>query len=138
VAAELASGRLTLDAVGRRLSSLVSAGFPVVARAEFAEPGVVVEGVVVTVDRFGNLITNIGVPSDVASTASTVSTLMEFRVEVEGVTVPVGGTYADVAVGAHVALINAFDVLEIAQRDGDAARSLGLGRGARVRLRRPD
>ncbi len=48
--------------------------------------------------------------------------------------VPWRRTYADVAVGALVALDNAHGDLEIALRDGNAAERLGAGPGTRVRV----
>jgi S-adenosylmethionine hydrolase len=43
-------------------------------------------------------------------------------------------TYGEARAGELVALINAFEVVEVAQVNGDAARALGVGRGASVRL----
>jgi S-adenosylmethionine hydrolase len=76
-------------------------------------------GEVIAVDRFGNAITNlVGARTGVVAAA--------------GRPVPVRGTYADVAVGAPVALTGSSGLLEIAVRDGSASRSLGLDRGATV------
>jgi S-adenosylmethionine hydrolase len=88
-----------------------------------------IEGRVVTVDRFGNLITNIAAGLlDRAAFAGAV-------VEVGGARAPLRETYSDVEPGALVALVNAFDVLEVAERDGDAATSLGIGRETTVLVR---
>jgi S-adenosylmethionine hydrolase len=46
-------------------------------------------------------------------------------------------TYAEAEPGELLALVNAFGVLEIAQRDGSAERRLGVTRGARVELGEP-
>jgi len=43
-------------------------------------------------------------------------------------------TYADASPGELVALINAFGTVEVARRDGDASRTLGLTRGQTVRV----
>jgi S-adenosylmethionine hydrolase len=45
------------------------------------------------------------------------------------------GTYSEAEPGECVALVSSFDTLEVAQRDGNAARALGLGRGEVVRVR---
>jgi S-adenosylmethionine hydrolase len=51
--------------------------------------------------------------------------------------VPLGRTYADSAAGAVLALVGSSGLVEIAVRDGSAARTLGLTRGARVILQPP-
>lgn len=85
-----------------------------------------VEGEVVTVDRFGNLISNID--------ASHVHERRATEVAIGDRIVPLRRTYGDAAAGELLALINAFDSLEIAERDGAAERRLGLSLGAKVRL----
>ena len=122
VAADLAAGRIAPRDVGPELTDPV----PAASRgpAVFEDR---VEGRVVTVDRFGNLITNIG--------EEFIDATRESRIEVGSLTLAVRGTYADVASGEYVALVNAFGTIEVAKRDGDAAASLGLGRGVRVLLR---
>jgi S-adenosylmethionine hydrolase len=121
LAAELAAGRLAKEGVGPRLASLAP---PVVPRAARTASGVA--GTVVTVDRFGNLITNVEA-ADLPGRAT--------RVLLDGVALPLGRSYADAAVGAAIALVNAWGVVEIAVRDGDASRALGKGRGAAVSVR---
>jgi len=120
VAAELASGRLRPPDVGPRVDALVPGGFPPSIQA-----GGVTQGEVVTVDHFGNLITNVTAhPS-----------LLGATVELGSSSLPLVGTYGEASPGALVALINAFDVVEIAQRDGNAERFTGLGRGTKVLVR---
>jgi S-adenosylmethionine hydrolase len=48
--------------------------------------------------------------------------------------VPVRRTYADARIGEPVAVVGSTGFIEIAIRDGDAARTLQLSRGARVVL----
>jgi S-adenosylmethionine hydrolase len=123
VAAELAAGRIAPEDVGGRALELTPDERPVsVRRADR------VEGVVIAVDRFGNLVTNI----DGAAALS----LPDAVVEIGTLAVPLRKTYADVSPDAYVALIGAFDVVEIACRNGDAARTLGIERGAAVVVRR--
>lgn len=94
---------------------------PIVRRTREAvrrDDGAII-GEVIAVDRFGNAITNlVGARSGVVAAA--------------GRPVPVRATYADVAVGAPVALTGSSGLLEIAVRDGSAARIMGLERGATV------
>jgi S-adenosylmethionine hydrolase len=79
---------------------------------------------VLWVDRFGNLVTN--APGDPAA--------LPLRAEVAGRVVPFVATYAAAEPGALVALVDSFGLCEVAVRGGSAARTLGLGRGASVRI----
>ncbi len=88
--------------------------------------GDALRGEVVHVDRFGNLVTNLAVAPSWAGA----------RVELaDGRVLPFARTYADVAPGTLLALRGSSGLLEIAQRDGSAARALGAGRGLVVLLR---
>ena len=81
-----------------------------------------IAGMVMTIDRFGNAITN----------------LLGARggmVEVNGLSLPVQRTYAEVGTGEPVALVGSSGFVEIAVRDGSAAMALSLARGDRVVLR---
>jgi S-adenosylmethionine hydrolase len=91
-----------------------------------------VSGVVVHVDRFGTLVTN--VPAEwVASAVALGGTA---SVELGGRPAgPVRRTYGDVASGDVVALIGSGGTLEISVRDGSAAERLGGTRGTPVRVR---
>jgi S-adenosylmethionine hydrolase len=86
------------------------------------------EGRVIHVDGFGNLITSLGaelVPPDAA-------------IELEGtggVYHPVlARTFSDVAAGALVAYVGSGGQLEIARRNGSAADHVGAVRGSIVRV----
>ena len=82
----------------------------------------IVEGQVITVDRFGNAVTNLMVAHGGV-------------VELGELVLPVRRTYADVAPGSPIALSGSSGLVEIAVRDGSAAQLLGLTRGATVLLR---
>jgi hypothetical protein len=82
-------------------------------------------GVVLKVDRFGNLITNIA--GGEANGGS---------VEIAGAQAVRAVTYADVERGRLVAYTGSAGYLEVAVRDGSAASLLSVGRGVRVRARR--
>jgi hypothetical protein len=84
-----------------------------------------VRGRVVSVDGFGNLITDVAADL-LAGPAGAWSALLA------GSEVAVRGTYAEVEPGELVALVSSFGLLEIARRDGDAARALGAGPGDEV------
>lgn len=86
-------------------------------------------GVVVAVDRFGNLLTNVpgGWLTDGAG-----------PVEVAGEVVPLRSTYVEATPGGLLALVSSDGRLEIAVRDGSAAERLGAGAGAGVRVRLPE
>jgi S-adenosylmethionine hydrolase len=81
-----------------------------------------IEGEVIFVDRFGNAVTNlVGVRGG--------------TIEVGTLMIDLRRTYAEVQTGQPVALVGSSGLVEIAVRDGDAARVLGLRRGTVVALR---
>jgi S-adenosylmethionine hydrolase len=49
---------------------------------------------------------------------------------------PLLGAYAEATPGALLALVNSYGLVELAVRDGNAARQLGLGLGDHFRLER--
>jgi S-adenosyl-L-methionine hydrolase (adenosine-forming) len=122
VAAELAAGRCTPESLGEPVSALVPAWVD--------EPAVEphsVSGVIITIDHFGNLITNIEAGH-----------LERFRLPIVNAgnhAFPLLRTYGDAKPGDYLALINSFGVLEIARAEQSAAESLGLSRGAPVVIR---
>jgi S-adenosyl-L-methionine hydrolase (adenosine-forming) len=88
-----------------------------------------IQGEVIQVDRFGNLITNI----PAAWVRELGRSGQGVAVRVEDVSAgPLRRTYGDVPVGSLVALIGSLSLLEISVRDGHGARSLGAERGSRV------
>jgi hypothetical protein len=121
LAAELAAGRLHPEALGPVIPALVPGWLdqPVLAGGQLS-------GAVMTVDHFGNLLTNLDAWL-VAQVATPV-------VCVGGREIPLRRTYSDVTPGEYVALINSFGVLEVARAENSAADGLGVGRGAPVVL----
>lgn len=101
-------------------------------RLEFPEPvrreDGSIETEVLLVDHFGNLISGFAPGAGEADIAGRV-------VDIAGRRVAVRRTYAEVEPGELVALVDSYGHLEVAQRDGDAARTLRLGRGAPMTLR---
>ncbi|HET7551726.1 MAG TPA: SAM-dependent chlorinase/fluorinase [Gemmatimonadaceae bacterium] len=81
-------------------------------------------GEVISVDRFGNLITNI-----VAMNGGSV--------DIAARSLEVRRAYADVRAGELTALVGSLGFVEIAVRDGSAAATLEVGRGAPVLLHPP-
>lgn len=119
VAAELAAGRLRFSDLGPKATDLTPA---------WVDPPEVeahqVHGVVVVVDNFGNLITNIDQ-----------KVLERFRVPcvmAGGHKVPVKRVYAQMKPGEYLALVNSLGVLEIARAEQSASDGLNLSRGAPV------
>jgi S-adenosyl-L-methionine hydrolase (adenosine-forming) len=116
-------------ALGHRLESLGAPFTGAALRLQVTEPhyeGKSVVGEVLYVDRFGTLITNL-TPELVPSYAT---------LEIEGIDAgPLRRTFGDVATGGLVAYIGSGGDVEIAVRDGSAARRLGIGVGGRVRAR---
>jgi S-adenosylmethionine hydrolase len=80
----------------------------------------------VAVDHFGNLITDV--------TAAEVAARGAQGVAIAGRRVPLCRTYRDVEPGRALALINSYDLLEVAVCEGNAAAALAAGRGAAVEL----
>lgn len=119
LAAELAAGRLLPAGLGPPGAELVPGWLegPRVAAGQ-------VIGTVVTIDHFGNLITNIE--------ASHLQGLAHPVVRVAGREFALRRTYSDVRPGDCLALVNSFGVVEIAQAERSAAEGLGLARGAPV------
>ena len=90
-----------------------------------------VDGVVLHVDHFGNLITNID--DQVLRTLGNGVTIHVAGATIDGM----AGTYADVAHGALCAIVGSTGRLEISVNGGSAAAVLSAARGtsAHVRLR---
>jgi Uncharacterized conserved protein len=115
-AAALAQG-IALDALGELLADPVIRRTPEATRRDDGA----VQGVVITIDRFGNAVTN----------------LMAWRggvVAVGNRRLPLARAYGDVARGTPIALVGSSGLVEIAVREGNAARELGLTRGSEVVL----
>lgn len=88
--------------------------------------GKVVVGEVIYVDRFGNLVTNL--------TAEFVPPYAVLEAESLAIG-PLRTTFGDVPPGNLIAYLGSGGQVEIAVRDGSAARRLGLGVGGRVKAR---
>lgn len=130
IAAELAAGRIAPPRLGARVQDLqvpASAGEAAASEMPGSPGDSTLAGAIVTVDHFGNLI------SDIESVR--LASLGDLRVSIGGRTVPLRRTYGDAQPGEVVALVNSFDVLEVAQVGGSAAATLGIGRGAPVVVR---
>ena len=121
LAAELAAGRLAVGAMGPPARELIPSW---VDAPQVSRQGI--EGIVMTMDNFGNLITNID--------ATLLRSFSQPNVTISGRTVPLRRTYGDMKPGDYLALINSFDVLEIARAEQSAAQGLGVERGAPVRV----
>ena len=122
LAAELAAGRVAPEQLGRPIEQLVPAW---VDAAEASADRVA--GVVITIDHFGNLITNI----DSRLLEGWVEPIVHAGREV----LSLRRTYGDMRPGESMALVNSFGVLEIAVAEGRACDALGLSRGAPVIVR---
>lgn len=119
VAAAIACGQHKIEDLGPLVSDFVPSW---VDEPTVAPQGV--SGVVITIDTFGNLVTNID--------QEHLAGLGEPVIRAGGREFPLQRTYGDSMPGQHLALINSFGVLEIATAEGSAATSLGIERGAPV------
>lgn len=121
-------GRLSL---GARLRSL---GDPVadpvrleLPRPRSTAPGVM-EGEVIAVDRWGNLVTSLTAEALGEGGVRRSAAIRVGRRTVHGI----GAYYAQAAAGAPIALINSNGHLEVAVNRGDAAKTFHARRGTRV------
>ena len=118
VAGLLACGQIAFAQLGPNAAELVTGVLPEPVLASGAA-----RGEVVVIDRFGNLITNLEGPFPSGA-----------RVSVAERMLPLLGTYADAEPGTLLAVVGSFGQLEIAERNGSAARTLAAQRGTLVRV----
>jgi len=90
-----------------------------------------IEGSVMFIDRFGNLITNISERDLSIANSSGHSHEVSIGPHQIG---PIHSTYADVAKGEPIALIGSTQMLEIAVNNGNAAQILNASRGDTVNV----
>lgn len=117
VAAEIASGRIAPMHIGKLTEEWTPdwVDEPEVSASK-------ITGAIVTIDAFGNLISNIeGLMIEAFSNP---------LVRIGGHDVPLLQTYGNAQPGELLALVNSFGVIEIAKAEGNAAEGLGLERGA--------
>ncbi len=119
VAAEMAAGRLRPAGVGK-VTTQWTPGW--IDDPELQ--GGRVSGVVVTVDAFGNLISNID--------AALIESFDHPVAHLAGHDFEFKTTYGRAEPGKYLALINSFGVVEIARAEGSAADGLGSERGAPI------
>ncbi len=125
-AAWLARG-LRVSALGRPVSDYQRLALPEAVLSEDA-----LRGVILQVDRFGNLISNID-----RKTFDRLATAGGLEIQVDGHAVAtLVSTYADIPDGAVAALFGSSDRLEIAANAASAAAQLGASRGSVVLVRR--
>lgn len=119
VAAEMAAGRIRPAEIGEMTTQWTPAWIddPEVHTGR-------VTGVIITVDAFGNLISNID--------ASLIESFSNPVTHLAGHDFALKTTYGQAKPGEYLALINSFGVLEIARAEGSAAEGLGSERGAPI------
>ncbi len=123
VAAHLARG-VAIGDLGDDLGQITELALPDVHRE-----GAAVIGEIVAIDHFGNCISAI-----TAAHLETLGSRSDLRVIVGRHILPISRTYADVAPGTELALLGSGNRLEIAVRNGDAHRQLGITRGTSIRV----
>jgi S-adenosylmethionine hydrolase len=119
VAADLASGRTTPVSVGIPTTEWIPGWIddPRIGTGK-------VSGLIITVDTFGNLISNID--------RTLIDDFREPVAHIAGHQIPMLATYGRAQPGDYLALVNSFDVIEIARAEGNAAEGLGSDRGAPI------
>jgi len=121
LATELAAGKLNVSDIGPQHHELVPS---LVEQPE--KIGARLQGTVVAVDSFGNLISNIS--------KSALAGFNKPVISCGGKELSLQDTYGRSQPGELLALINSFGMLEIARAEGDAAEFLGLGLGAPIKV----
>lgn len=120
IAAELAAGRLLPSALGGPVADWTPGW---IEAPTLDAPGRL-SGQVVTIDTFGNLISNID--------ANLLDGMQTPIVQLAGHSFAMRATYGRAEPGDYLALINSFNVLEVARAEGSAADGLGVERGAPI------
>ena len=117
VAAELAAGRVSVADIATPTDDWTPGWIdePEVSAGRIG-------GVIVTIDAFGNLISNID--------ATLIEDFKDPVAEIAGHQISMQTTYGRAQPGDYLALINSFGVVEVARAEGSAADSLGSARGA--------
>ena len=117
LAAEFASGRISPMHIGKITHDWTPGWLD--------EPEVSsdkITGTIVTIDAFGNLISNID--------ADMLESIANPMARIGGHDIALLQTYGRAQPGEFLALVNSFGVVEIAKAEGNAAEGLGLERGA--------
>ena len=119
IAADIASGRTNPVSVGTPAYEWIPGWIddPEVSTGK-------VSGVIITVDTFGNLISNID--------RALIDNFREPVAHIAGHQIQMLTTYGRARPGEYLALVNSFDVVEIARAEGNAAEGLGSERGAPI------
>ncbi|MBT5890460.1 MAG: hypothetical protein HOH24_02205, partial [Chromatiales bacterium] len=121
LAAEIASGRIGVNAIGSATRDIVP------SLVEGPEKlGSRLQGTIVAVDSFGNLISNVS--------RKALSELNQPVINCGGRNLLLQDTYGRSQPGELLALINSFGMLEIARAEGNAAQFLSLGLGAPISI----
>ena len=122
VAAEIAAGRMDIDDLATPTQDWTPGWI------DEPETGTgKISGIVVTIDNFGNLISNVD--------AGLIEGFKQPVVEIAGHQVPMLATYGRAKPGDYLALVNSFGVIEVARAEGSAAEGLGSARGAPLVIR---
>jgi S-adenosylmethionine hydrolase len=111
LAGALASGT-AVAALGTEVGDMERLELPAALR-----DGAAIRGQVIYIDHFGNLVTNVR--------EQMLAGLRGVRIGIRGARLGVSPSYAAVASGAPVAVVNSWGLLEIAVRDGSARERLG-------------
>lgn len=119
VAAKIAAGHIAPASIGKITTQWTSAWIdtPKVNAAQ-------VSGIIITIDAFGNLISNID--------ANLIASFRNPVAHLAGHNFSLKTTYGQAKPGEYLALINSFGVLEIARAGGSATDGLGSERGAPI------
>jgi S-adenosylmethionine hydrolase len=130
VAAHLAAG-MAFEELGPSVADPVLLPFAGSRRL----PDGTLEGRVIHLDRFGNLVTSISGAELTAMLEASAASAGDVVAEIGGARVALARTYSDVADEEGLALVASSGFVEVAVNGGSAARRLGAKKGSRVQLR---
>jgi S-adenosyl-L-methionine hydrolase (adenosine-forming) len=121
LAAEIALGNIKIETIGEKTCDIVPS---LVEQAEHI--GSRLQGTIVAIDSFGNLISNVS--------HMELKKINNPKISCGGRHLHLQDTYGRSQPGEFLALINSFDMLEIARAEGNASEHLGLGLGAPISI----
>jgi S-adenosylmethionine hydrolase len=119
-----------LTALGPRLASII----PLATAASVSQGPGLLTGAVIYIDGFGNLVTNLSRGRVEAFAGRAPQGRLSVRL---GRRPPIRlcGTYGDAPAGTTLALFGSFGMLEVAQREGNAAKFFGAKVGATITVK---
>jgi S-adenosylmethionine hydrolase len=126
VAAHLLNG-MAFDEVGDKISDFITLDFDSIQKS-----GSSIQGEVIYIDRFGNIITNI--PKNMLTNHPSENAIIEFSFGKKSYKIPFVPSYGHVSLNQMLATIGSNDFFEISINQGNAAEELKVKPGSLVSI----